>query len=120
MPETVDTDYIKLELLDNGILIASYKPQKKLNLAMMRDIVQTRLNFTGREPRPVLILDLGVVQIDKQARHYASSGDGLVGISAAATIADSLSTYIIMCIVYQFEKPPFPVKTFFYKKRAMT
>lgn len=49
MNPTVETDYIKLELLPNGILVATYKKRTIINLQMAQEIVSTRLAFTGNE-----------------------------------------------------------------------
>lgn len=116
----VETDYIRLELLDNGILIATYKRQSRLTLEMAREIVQTRLDFVGLEPRPVLVLNEGVVQIDKAARKWVGSGDGVAGIKASAVVADKPFTYFIISLILQVERPPMPVRVCRTKERAMT
>jgi hypothetical protein len=112
MNKVVETPYVRLELLENGILIASYKRWRRVTLEMAREIVQTRLDFTGREPRPVLIYNLGVVQFDKPARAYVSAGDGIAGVKAAAIMEDRLATSIIISFILTFERPPMPVRTF--------
>jgi hypothetical protein len=120
MNPVVETDYIRLELLPNGILIATYKRRIKVTLEMATEIVQTRLNFTGREPRPVLIYNQGVVKIEKSARKYVSSDDGIAGIKAAAIIVNAASTSIIMNFILRMERPDIPAKTFTSEKEAMT
>ena len=120
MNKVVETPYVRLELLQNGILVASYKRWRRVTLEMAREIVQTRLDFTGREPRPVLINNLGVVQFDKAARVYVSAGDGIAGVKAAAIMEDRLATSIIMSFILIFERPPMPVRTFRERNGAMT
>jgi hypothetical protein len=119
MSKMVETPYIRLELLDSGILVASYKRRTLVTLEMAREIVQTRLDFVGREPRPVLIFNLGVVEVDKAARKYVSSGDGVAGIKAAATVTDNLATHFIMSFIYKFERLPMPVRNFTREDKAM-
>ena len=109
-----------MELLDNGILVATYKRRMLITLDMAREIVRTRLDFVGREPRPVLIFNQGVTQIDKPARRYVSSGDGVAGISAAAIVSDRLATNLIMSIIFKIEKPPIPARMFRHQDKAMT
>ena len=115
----VETAYIRLELLDNGILVATYKKQKLITLEMAREIVQTRLDFVGLEPRPVLVLNEGVIQLDKGARKWVASGDGVVGISASAVIADHPGTFFIMALIFTIERPPMPARVYRSRDRAM-
>ena len=105
-----NTPLIHFALLDNGILVATYRKQKLLTLAMAQEIVQTRLDFVGRDPRPVLVLNEGVMQMEKEARKWVSSGDGIDGIIASAVVAGPLSTWFIMSLILQIERPPMPVR----------
>jgi hypothetical protein len=114
-----DTPYIYLELRESGILVARYKRQRKLTLPMAREIVQTRLDFAGREPRPVLVANLGVVEMDKEARRYVSSGDGVRGIKASAILTESLATHFIMSFIVGFYRLPFPVRDFTTEDAAL-
>jgi hypothetical protein len=120
MSQVVETDYIRLELLENGILIATYTRRVLVTLAMAQEIVKTRLDFTGRELRPVIIVNQGVIQVDKSARKYLSSDEGVAGISAAAVIVGHLSTSIIMSFILSVERPEIPARTFTSRARAMT
>jgi hypothetical protein len=119
MSKMVETPYVRLELLDNGILVATYKRRMLVTLEMAREIVQTRLDFTGREPRPVLVINQGVVEMDKAAREYVSSGDGLAGIKASAIIVDQLATLIIVGFILTKEQPAIPVRTYMRRNKAM-
>jgi hypothetical protein len=119
MNQVIETPYIVMELLESGILVATYKRRTLVTLEMAREIVQARLAFTGREPRPVLLMNQGVVEIDKSARKYVSSDDGLAGIKAAAIIVDHLSTAIIMSFILSVERPEIPAKTFTRAEKAM-
>ena len=114
-----ETSLIKLELLDSGILVATYKRRKVITLDMAREIVQTRLDFAGREPRPVLVLNQGVLDMTREARHYVGTGDGIVGIKAAAAVRDQFSTFLIMSLIVRIEKPPFPHREFSRKQPAL-
>jgi len=119
MNQVIETPYIVMELLESGILVATYKRRTLVTLEMAREIVQARLEFTGREPRPLLLMNQGVVEIDKSARKYVSSDDGLAGIKAAAIIVDHLSTAIIMSFILSVERPDIPAKMFTRAEKAM-
>ena len=105
-----NTPLVHLALLDNGILVATYRKQKLLTLEMAQQIVQARLDFVGRDPRPVLVLNEGVMQMEREARKWVASGDGIVGVKASAVVAGPLSTWFIMSLILQVDRPPMPVK----------
>ena len=118
MSKVLDTDFVKLELLDSGILVATYKRRMQVNLSIAREIVRARLAFAGRMPRPVLVKNEGVVEMDREAREYVTSGDGIAGISAAAILTDQLSTIYIMSFI-QTVATPFPMEHFAAEEEAM-
>ncbi len=119
MNPTVETDYIRLELLPNGILIATYKRRTLIDLTMAKEIVKTRLDFTGLEPRPVLIYNQGVIEVEREARKYVSGPEGCAGLSCAAIMQDHVATVIILSMIMALDKPPMPVKFFSKSRRAM-
>ena len=100
-------------------MLATYKQRKRITLDMAREIVQTRLDFAGVESRPVLIVNLGVVNFDKAARAYVSNGDGILGVKAAAIVGDRLATKIIMSFIFSVEKPPIPARMFGREREAL-
>ena len=119
MSQTVENDYVSLELLESGILIATYKKYKRITLEIAKEIVRMRLTFTGREPRPVLVMNMGVTEISKPARKHLSSGDGIAGISASAIVVDNAATAFIVGFILWIERPLIPVKPFERKENAM-
>jgi len=110
---------MRLELLQNGILVATYRRRTQVTLEAAREIVSMRLDFAGLDPRPVLIYNQGVVHFDKQARRYVSSGDGILGIKAAAVIDNHPFTHLIMSYIVSVERPAIPARTFINPERAM-
>ena len=116
-----DTRYVRLELLESGILVAAYKRYRIVDLDMAREIVKARFDFVGRDAfLPVMVLNLGVIYMEKDARKYVSSGDGVAGIKAAAVLLDNnLATYYIMSLIRQVEQPPMPVRKFRKRDRAL-
>lgn len=104
-----ETDYLLMELLENGMLVATYKKVKLINLGIAREIVQARLDFVGPSPRPVMVLNDGALQMDKAARKFMASLDGVAGISAAAIVADHFTIFFFASIIIKIERPPIPV-----------
>jgi hypothetical protein len=120
MNRYVETPYIHLELLENGILIATYKKRTIITLEMAKEIVSTRLAFAGVEPRPVLIYDEGVKVLDAQTTRFIGSEEALVGIKCSAIIARKLTTHLIMVAVLAIKKrKDIPAKLYRREKPAM-
>jgi hypothetical protein len=89
-----DTPYVHLELSDE-ILIATYKKGLQIDLEMAREIVRSRVDFTEGRELPVLILNEGVLTINKEAREYFASSEGTYGLSAAALILNSAFEFML-------------------------
>src|SRR5689334_14785846 len=89
MNKTIETSIVKLELQDDGLLIGTYKKNPRFTLEMAKEVVRTRLEFTGPEPRVAIIFNEGVKSLDKDARNYLSSDEGIRGLIAVAYVLDN-------------------------------
>ena len=85
----IETPYVRLEMRPNGILVAWYKAGTKIDLPTANEIVASRIAFTGESTFPVLLYIEGLVTIERKARTYISSPDGVKFLSAAAIMEDS-------------------------------
>src|SRR6187455_665021 len=90
----IDTPYVLYEIRDN-ILIATYKKDVKIDLDIARKIVSDRRAVMGNKSMPVMVLNQGVISMDKEARDYLSSPDANRGLIAGAIISDSVFTSIL-------------------------
>jgi hypothetical protein len=115
-----DTPYVHMELLESGILVARYKRGALLTLDMAKVIVRARFKLTGLEARPVLVVNQGLIGMEKAALRYLSSGEGVRGIKAAAVLMLPLSTNFIMSFVQGWpNRMPFPAKAFMREGPAL-
>lgn len=119
MTKTLDTPFVFFEI-DNGILIASYKPSAKITLKDAKEIVASRLSFIDKPAMPTLILNQGILKIDKEARHYLASAEGIAGIKCAALLLDSNFIVITTNFFLRVTKTKLLVKTFTDKQEALT
>jgi hypothetical protein len=110
--------YVNFEM-DNNILVATYKKASKINLEIAKTIVEARLNFTERKELPVLVYNQGVVSMDKLARDFLSSTEGVKGLKAGAIILDSPFTSLLSNFFIKVSKPKIPAKTFTNKTAAL-
>lgn len=118
MSPLLETEYIQFEL-EGDLLIATYKKGKKIDASVARQIVRDRVEFTQGRPVLVLLVNQGVISIDKDARAYLSSPEGTAGIKAAAILSDTAATAIIGNFIIQVNKPHIPVRLFINRERAV-
>lgn len=111
MDKVLDTPYVYYELQDD-LLIATYKKDLKVNIDIAREIIKERHEFTSRKPVVVLVYNQGVVRMDKKAREYLSSGDGIKGIIAAAIVVGSPFTSFMANFFVSVNKPKMPARVF--------
>ena len=114
----IDTPYVLYEIRDN-ILIATYKKGVKIDLDIARKIVSDRRAVMGNKSMPVMVLNQGVISMDKEARDYLSSPDANRGLIAGAIISDSVFTSILSNFFLSVSKPKIPAKLFTSQDQAM-
>ena len=106
-----ESKYVELDQVGQ-ILVARYKAGIVINLDIAKIIVKERLDFTSNKDVPVLVLDSGLVSMDKQARDYLSSDDGVRGIRASAIILSSVINSMLVNFILKISRPNLPVKVF--------
>ena len=118
MTKTLDTPYVYIELEDD-LMIGTYKKNLKINLDMAKEIVKTRLEFANHKPVVTLIYNQGVISMDKKARDYLSSNEGIQGIIAAAIVLDSPFGSFLGNFFLSVTKPKIPARIFSKKEEAL-
>jgi hypothetical protein len=111
MNKFLDTPYVHYEL-QRDLLIAKYKKDLKVNLDIAKEIIKERHEFTDHQPVVVLVYNQGVVRMDKKAREFLSSGDGVKGVIAAAIVVGSPFTSFMANFFVSVNKPKMPAKVF--------
>jgi len=119
MKKILDTPYVHFELQDDDVLICTYKKGSKLNLDMAKEIVKARLELMNYEPTLVLVYNQGVVSMDKKAREYLASDDGVKGVIAAAIVVGSPFTSFMANFFVSVNRPKMPVRIFSNAKDAL-
>ncbi len=116
--KTQETPYIFLEI-ENGVLIATYKPAMRITLKYAKEIVAARIAFTNGVAMPTLVLNQGIIKMDKDARDYLASAEGIEGLKCAAILLDSNFISITVNFFLKVTKPKLLVKTFTNKQEAL-
>lgn len=118
MRKVLETPYTYFEI-ENGILIATYKPNIRITLKYAKEIVASRIAFTGGVPMPTLVLNQGIIKMDKDARDYLSSARGIEGLKCAAILINSNFISLTVNFFLKVTKPKLPVQTFTDKQEAL-
>jgi hypothetical protein len=118
MSKFLDTPYIHFELQDD-LLIARYKKNLKFTLDIAKEVVKARLEFTDYKPVLALVYNDGVASMDKKARDYLSSDEGVRGIIAGAMILDSPFGSFLGNFYLSVTKPKVPIRIFSKKESAL-
>jgi hypothetical protein len=90
----LDTPYAKFEIQD-GILCIFYKKGLTITQEIAKEIVETRLNFSNHEYYPLLIIDLGIIGMDKNARDHLSSKEGTSKVTASALVLNTVYSRVL-------------------------
>jgi hypothetical protein len=104
---------------EGDILIARYKAGLHIDLEAAQSIIDDRLTFTKNKDVPVLLLDSGLVKMDKNARDFMSSDEGIRGLRSIAIILTSVVNSMLLNFLLKISRPGLPVKVFTDKKLAM-
>jgi hypothetical protein len=119
MRKTLETACVFFEI-DKGVLIATYQPKAHITLKLAKEIVASRLTFIDNVAIPTLVLNQGIIKMDKAARDFLSSEQGIAGIKCAAILVNSNFTSLTVTFFLKITKPKLLVKTFTDKKEALT
>jgi hypothetical protein len=112
-----ESSFIHLCIKD-GILVGTYKNNVHIDLEVAKQIVLTRIRFTGGKNMPSIIRSEGIVSIAKPAREYLASEEGTRGLLAAAIIVNSPFSQVLGNFFLEVNKTKLPVKIFTNVSRA--
>jgi hypothetical protein len=118
MRKVQETPYIDFEI-SHGILIGTYKPNILITLKHAKEIVASRIAFMDGNDMPILILNQGIIKMDKDARDYLASAEGIKGLKCAAILINSNFISITVNFFLKVTKPKLLVKTFTDKEEAL-
>jgi hypothetical protein len=113
----LDTPFICFSI-KNNIVVCRYKKNLHINLVMAREIVQARIAFTGGKKMPALIISQGVTSVDKSAREYLASDEGIEGLVASAIVVNTPFSNVLSNFFLKVNKTKLPVKIFSNTSRA--
>lgn len=90
-----ENDLVRMEIR-NGILFQYYKAGINFNLDVSKRIVKSRVDFLKGRNYPVVIVDEGIVSMDRASRTFFASDEGLKGVSKAAFVETSVFSHMLI------------------------
>lgn len=114
-----ETKHYKFRFYD-GIFHLTYL-QGPIDITLAKEIVQKRLEVTEGKGVVVLVDDLGLKSVDRNARDYFSSDEGVKGILAGAFFVRSVfGMYLAnFFLKISLNKAKFPTKVFSDEQEAI-
>ena len=114
-----ESEFYKLSI-DDQILTVSYTGGP-ITLDIAKDLVVHRLELAEGKEMPVLVNVIDVKGIDREARNFLSTPEGLLGLKAGAIVSDSAFTKHManFFMKISFNKSKMPAKVFSDKDDAI-
>ena len=105
-------------LIRDGILIGIYRKNLHINLDMAKQIVKERIRFTSGKKMAAMIIGYGIISMDKAAREFLASDEGIQGLSAIAILIDSTYSNFVGNLFLKMNKTKIPVRIFLDTHKA--
>lgn len=113
-----ENEHIKIEIID-GIMHGTYKKGFKITLEDAKTIVRERTKLLGGKDLNAIIYDGGVISMDKAARDYLSSDEGIQGLKSVAIIENSFFSKMLINFFLKLTNPKISVKAFGNQEEAL-
>lgn len=112
-----DTPFVHL-LIKDHILIGRYEKDLKINLDIAKQIVNSRLSFTRGKKMAAMIIGHGIISMDKAAREFLASDEGIQDLIAIAILVDSTYSNFLGNLFLKVNKTKIPVRIFLNTHKA--
>lgn len=114
-----ENDLMRLERIE-GIVHGTYK-KGPITLEMAKEVVKDRLIFSDYKNVLVLVKEHELIGIEKEARQYLGSDEGVRGLKAGAIVTKSVfSTYLANIFIrISIIKTKVPMRLFTSEKEAV-
>lgn len=114
-----DIDLVRY-VFEDGILVATYKSGISISLPIAREIVGRRIQFCNGKNYPGLVINNDkVVSIDREARNFFASEEGIKGLTAVAMVLNSVFANFLGNFLLKVSPTKIPVRIFNDKEKAI-
>ncbi len=116
---TMEDEGFKMEIKDD-ILFIHYKKGLRFDLDISRKFVAKRLEFLKGKQYPAVVIDEGLLSMDKPARDYFASDEGIGGVTAVAFIQKTLFSKMLIDFFIRGSQPKITARAFDNTNDAIT
>ncbi len=113
-----DDNFVKFEIKEN-YLKAVYKNNIHITLPIAKQIVAKRMAFMQEKKFKAMVIIPEKINMDKLARDYLSSPEGLHNIMATAIVVHSKYSYFLASFFIKIIPQQTPVKIFTIEEKAI-
>jgi hypothetical protein len=105
---------------DPDVLFFLYAPKLEIDITVAKEIINSRLDYTGGRPMFTLIDFSNVKSVTKEARDYMNDPEGgLKGILGGAFLSNNAVSTLFINLYLRINKPSVPAKFFTKKEDAL-
>ena len=105
---------------EDDIVFFKYAPKLEMTIEVAREIVNSRLNYTGGRFVYTLIDFTNVKSVTKEARDYMNSAEGgLKGILGGAFLSNNVVATLFVNLYLKVSHPAIPAKFFTNRDEAI-
>jgi hypothetical protein len=117
--DVFENEFMRLEWR-SGIIRGMYK-QGPITLEMAKKVVENRLRFANYRDVPIMIGENGLRSIEKDAREFLSSDEGIKGLKAGAIVTNSLFSRHLANFFIRISviRPKIPTRLFSDEEEAL-
>jgi hypothetical protein len=114
----IENEFLTLTI-ENNIILGVYKVNSQIDINAAKLCIQDRILLSNNKIYPTLVDTRNIKFINKEARDYFASNEGVKLLSAAAILVDSFFSKILVQIFITYSKPSIPTKMFSKKDEAL-
>jgi hypothetical protein len=106
---------------DDDIIFFKYSPKLEMDIHVAKEIVTSRLDYTGDRMVYTLIDFTNVKSVTKEARDYMNSPDGgLKGIQGGAFLSNNVVSTLFVNLYLKVSNPIIPARFFTNREEAIS
>ena len=116
--EQIENDFIKL-WIEEGIVYGKYKPNIIVDLKAAKKIAEDRITLSKGKDYPTLGYLDDLANVNKEARDFFSTGDGIRNMKKLALLTRSPISKMLGNFWLQISKPVLPSRLFTSEEDAI-
>lgn len=107
--------------VDDAIIFWNYAPGLEMDIAIARELVQHRLEYTHGKPMYAMIDVTNLKATTKEARDFMNSREGgLKGLLGGAFLSNNVVSTLLVNLYLKVSRPAIPARFFTDREEALS